>query len=212
MPGLLQSVALGGLEDVVNRALQLDPASNKRLEALNGRRFAIKLQEPELFIAIAVNAGKLRLSGEDNGTFDTRLTGRWTEFARIATADDPAAALINGDVTVEGDTAPLLELRHQLSQLELDWERPLASSFGDIAAHQIGKGLRSGQRWLSQSSRTARRQIEDFLLEESRLLPHPYQAEDFYRQVDDLRTRSERLEARLRRLKQRVADTTNNKA
>lgn len=206
IPGLLQSAALGGLEDAVNRAIALDSNSIQRLTTLNGRRFALQLQEPALFLSLAINNGLLRLSAEDQGPYDTRLEGSWAEFARIARADDPATALINGQVKIHGDTAPLLELRHQLSQLELDWEQPLSVAFGDVVAHQIGNSLRSGQRWLQQSSKNLRRQAEDFLLEESRLVPHPFEAEDFYRQVEDLRTRSERLEARLRSLAQRLSD------
>ena len=56
------------------------------------------------------------------------------EFAAVATAQDPAAALINGNIQVSGDTAPLLALRKLLSELELDWEHPLAEAFGDVAA------------------------------------------------------------------------------
>lgn len=202
---MLRGTALAGLEQAINRALQLDPASARQLASLDGRRFALSLQQPDLFIGIAINAGQLRLIDRDHGDFTTRLSGRWSEFARIASADDPAAALINGDVQVTGDTGPLLELRRILGQLELDWERPLARAFGDVAGHQIGKGLRAGHRWLRSSGANLQRQARDFLLEESRLLPHPYQAEHFYRDVDDLKARSERLEARLRRLAQRAA-------
>ncbi|QQD18960.1 SCP2 sterol-binding domain-containing protein [Spongiibacter nanhainus] len=201
---MLRGTAIAGLEQAINRALQLDPACGRQLQQLDGRRFALSLQQPDLFIGIAIRGEQIGLIESDQGDFTTRLSGRWSEFARIASADDPAAALINGDVQVTGDTGPLLELRGILASLELDWEQPLSRAFGDVAGHQIGKGLRAGHRWLLGSGRNLQRQARDFLLEESRLLPHPYQAEHFYREVDDLKARSERLEARLRRLAQRI--------
>ncbi|MBD2857964.1 SCP2 sterol-binding domain-containing protein [Spongiibacter sp. KMU-158] len=205
---MLQSAALGALEDAINRGITLDSRAPEQLSTLNGKRFALQLQEPEIFLGIAIQSGHIRLNSDSQTKVDTRLSGSWAEFARIASADDPATALINGDITIQGDTAPLLELRNILSQLDLDWERPLANTFGDVVAHQIGSSLRAGQRWALQGAKTLRRQVEDFLLEESRLVPHPYQAEDFFRQIEDLRTRSERLEARLRSLSQRIAQQT----
>ncbi|MAY39448.1 MULTISPECIES: SCP2 sterol-binding domain-containing protein [Spongiibacter] len=203
IPPMLSSAALAGLEDSVNRALRLDPRSAARLLELDGECFALHLQEPDLNLGLSVAGDRLRLMLTPPENPSTALRGRWSEFAAVATASDPAAALINGDIQVSGDTAPLLALRKLLSELELDWEQPLADAFGDVAAHQIGRGLRAGQKWLQNTGRNLRRQLGDFLLEESRLLPHPIQAEAFYRDIDELNARSERLEARIRRLRQK---------
>ncbi|NKI19489.1 hypothetical protein HCU74_18950 [Spongiibacter sp. KMU-166] len=201
---LLSTAALSGLEDAANRALRLDPTTAAKLQQLDGECFALDLQEPDLSLAMAVNGQRLRLMLHAPDKVSTRLRGRWTEFAAVATAKDPAAALINGDIHIAGDTAPLLALRKLLAELEMDWEQPLADTFGDVVAHQIGNGLRAGQRWAKSSGRQLQRQLKDFLLEESRLFPHPLQAEAFYASIDELNSRSERLEARVRRLQQRL--------
>ncbi len=204
IPPILSSAALARLEDVVNRALQLDPSSGAKLAQLDGERFSLELLEPNLSLGLAVNGQQLKLILGAVSKPSTALRGRWSEFAAVATARDPAAALINGDIQVSGDTAPLLALRKLLAELQLDWEQPLAEAFGDIAAHQIGRGLRAGHKWLQHTGKNLRRQLGDFLLEESRLLPHPLQAEALYRDIDELSARSERLEAKLRRLQQRL--------
>lgn len=203
IPPMLSTAALAGLEDSVNRALHLDPRSASRLLVLDGECFALHLCDPDLSLGLSVTGDRLRLMLNPPPNPSTALRGSWREFATVATANDPAAALINGDIQVSGDTAPLLALRKLLAELELDWEQPLADAFGDVAAHQIGRGLRAGHKWLQHTGRNLRRQLGDFLLEESRLLPHPLQAESLYQEIDELNARSERLEARIRRLRQK---------
>ncbi len=204
IPPMISTAALSGLEDAVNRALQLDPSSAAKLAELDGESFALELREPDLNIGLSINGKRLKLGLHAPQSPSTALRGHWRDFAAVASADDPAAALINGNIQVSGDTAPLLALRKLLAELQLDWEHPLAEAFGDVAAHQIGRGLRAGHRWLSGTGKNLRRQLEDFLLEESRLLPHPLQAESMFKDIDDLNARSERLEAKLRRLQQRL--------
>lgn len=210
IPPVLQSAALSSLENLVNKALQLDPATSAKLQDLNGQRFSLELTEPDLNIGIGISGKRLRILGQHNDEVTTRLSGRWSEFAKVATATDPAAALINGDISISGDTGPLLELRKILTELDLDWEQPLADAFGDVAAHQLGKGLRAGQRWLNSTRVNLHRQFREFIVEESQLVPHPCQADDFYSEVDELKVCSERLEAKIRRLQQRIATSNKN--
>jgi ubiquinone biosynthesis protein UbiJ len=210
IPPVLQSAALSSLENLVNKALQLDPATSAKLQDLNGQRFSLELTEPDLNIGIGISGKRLRILGQHNDEVTTRLSGRWSEFAKVATATDPAAALINGDISISGDTGPLLELRKILTELDLDWEQPLADAFGDVAAHQLGKGLRAGQRWLNSTRVNLHRQFREFIVEESQLVPHPCQADDFYSAVDELKVCSERLEAKIRRLQQRIATSNKN--
>lgn len=201
---MISSAALARLEEIINRALQLDPGCAAKLAELDGESFALQLREPDLDIGLGIAGQRLKIDLSTPNSPSTTLCGSWREFAAVATAQDPAAALINGNIQVSGDTAPLLALRKLLSELELDWEHPLAEAFGDVAAHQIGRGLRAGHRWLSSNGENLRRQLQDFLLEESRLLPHPLQAQALFKDIDELSARSERLEAKIRRLQQRL--------
>lgn len=205
MKNALQGFAISQLEDLVNRTLSLDPAAAVKLAALDGCSFALCMREPELTVVVGVSGQRLKLLGTDQEKVTTRLTGTWSDFAAVATADDPGSALINGNVTVSGDTQSLLALRKILASLDLDWEQPLADAFGDVLGHQIGRGLRSGQAWVKTSGRNINRQLEEFLREESRLMPHPVESRQFFDEVDRLRSEADRLEAKIRRLQQRAA-------
>ncbi len=205
-PPALHTAALSALEGLINRALALDPGTRARLRELDGHSFRLDCTSPTLSAIVRIDGDYLELGSRGDADTTTALSGSLAEFSKIALADDPAAALINGDVQVSGDTGPLLELRDMLAGLDIDWEQPLAQLFGDVAAHQIGRGLRAGQRFALQALSQFRRQLGEFIVEESELVPHPLEAEDFYRDVEQLATRGERLEARVQRLAQRLKE------
>ncbi|MGZ8241056.1 MAG: ubiquinone biosynthesis accessory factor UbiJ, partial [Methylobacter sp.] len=71
---------------------------------------------------------------------------------------------------------------------------------GDIIAHQIGQFFRAGQNWAKDSIETFRLNTSEFLQEETRDLPAGPEMDIFYRQVDELRTRFDRLQSRIERL------------
>lgn len=209
MSSSLHGSALGALESLINRALALDPHGNERLQALAGHSFRLQCTQPALDVTLHVTGQGVLLQAGDNTRAGTTLTGSWDEFAKIAVAEDPGAALINGNVRVDGDTARVLALRDALAALELDWEAPLAELVGDVAAHQLGRTLRQTGRWARQAFGALRRQSREFLLEESQWVPHPIEVEDFYREVDELALRTEKLQARLQQLRQRLNSTTD---
>ncbi|AKH70511.1 hypothetical protein IMCC21906_02868 [Spongiibacter sp. IMCC21906] len=195
---------MSSLENLVNRALNLDPATANKLSALEGNRFALSLKEPNLDLVLGIAGQRVQILHGEAEDATSRLSGRWQEFAAIATAEDPGAALINGDVTLTGDTGALLEFRKILAELDLDWERPLADAFGDVAGHQMARGIRSGRSWLASSSHKLNRQLEEFVREESQLIPHPVETQQYFDDIDAVRSHSERLEAKIRRLQQRA--------
>ncbi len=127
-----------------------------------------------------------------------------SDFAELATATDPAAALINGGLALAGDSAPLIELQTLLRELDIDWEAPLVDALGDVAGHQLAQLLRGTARWGRQASASLGRQLEEFIHEEARLSPPRLELEDFFREVQDLELRVERLGSRAARLRKRL--------
>lgn len=198
----LHSAGLAALEAVINRALALDPATRLRLGELSGHVFLLHCTRPELGIYLIPDPDGVRLCGTWEEAADTTLRGSATEFSRLLLADDPANALINGQLELHGDTQALIELQTIAHQLDIDWEAPLANLFGDVVGHQLGRGIRSGLRFGRQALTGLRRQFDEYLLEESELVAPRWQVERFFRDVDQLAMRTERLEARLRKLRQ----------
>ena len=86
----------------------------------------------------------------------------------------------------------------------MDWEAPLVDALGDVAGHQLAQLLRHAFAWGKQASTSLTRQLEEFIHEEARLSPPRLEVEDFYRDVQELGLRVDRLQSRTERLRQRL--------
>ena len=200
----LHTAGIAALETAINAALNLAPESEAALAGLHGKVFALHVTSPVLDVYLRPGPEGMDLMGVYEGEVTTSVRGAAADFAELATAADPAAALINGELEIGGDSAPLLELQRVVSQLDVDWEAPLTGQFGDVAGHQLAELLRGSFRWGRQASTSLARQLGEFIHEEARLSPPRLELEDFYRDVQELTLRAERLQSRIERLRKRV--------
>jgi ubiquinone biosynthesis protein UbiJ len=196
----VHTAAIATLEVAINRALELDPSGSAQLASLEGKIFQFSCLSPELDIYISTDGNRLKLAGYWEGEVTVAIRGNASDFADLATATDPTAALINGNLELKGDSAPLIELQKILANLDMDWEAPLVKAFGDIAGHQLAQALRGLFSWGQQASTSFLRQLEEFIHEEARLAPPRLEVEDFYQDVQQLNQRVDRLQARIRQL------------
>ncbi|MEH6557529.1 MAG: SCP2 sterol-binding domain-containing protein [Oceanicoccus sp.] len=198
----LHTAAIATLETAINKALQLDPSTLIKLNTLQNHVFSLHCTAPEIDLYFIPGENEVRLCGMFDDEADTRLTGSAREFAKLATATDPASALINGELELHGDSQALINLQKILKQLDIDWESSLASIFGDVIGHQMGRTIRRATRFGLQAFKGLKRQIDDYVIEESNMLPPRWQVDRFYNDVDQLAMRTERLQAQLQKLRQ----------
>ncbi len=204
----LHTAGLAALETAINGALGLAPESQAALAPLRGKVFALHCTAPPLDAYLRIGAEGISLMGIYEGEVTTSVRGVASDFAELATADDPAAALINGRLEISGDSSPLVELQRIISQLDIDWEAALTDQFGDVAGHQLAELARGAAGWGRQASGSLARQLGEFIHEEARLSPPRLELEDFYRDVQELTLRTERLQSRLERLRKRLQRLT----
>ncbi|GAB3284905.1 ubiquinone biosynthesis accessory factor UbiJ [Parahaliea aestuarii] len=200
----LHTAALAALEGVINRALALDSRSGEQLGRLEGCVFSLDCTSPPFRAFLLPGVDGVALAGHWDGKVTTAVRGEASDFAELATASDPTATLINGNLTLEGDSAPLIELQKILAGLDLDWEAPLVDTLGDVAGHQLAEAFRGLFSFGRMAHKSLERQLNEFIHEEARLSPPRLELEDFYHDVGALAERSERLEAKLARLRSRI--------
>ena len=197
----MQTAAVAALETAVNRALGLDPVGTRRIGELQGQVFRLECTEPLLDVYLLPRETGVTLASRHDGAVTTAIRGTARDFAELATAEDPAAALINGNIELTGDSGPLMDLQRAIASLQLDWEAPLVDTLGDVVGHQLAEGLRGLFSWGRQASGSISRQLEEFIHEEARIAPCRDEVEDFFQDVEALAQRVERLQARLKRLR-----------
>lgn len=201
---VVKTGAIAALEFVVNRALAQDPASRAQLGAMSGQVFHLQCTRPALDMFLVLHGDRVQLAGHWEGEITAGLQGSGSDYAELLGSSDPGSTLINGAMTVSGNSKALLRLRDIAAHLDIDWEAPLASAFGDVIGHQLGRSLRFGTRLLGDAIGSLRRQVHDYVQEESDWLVPRWQFEQFGADITQAARRTHQLALDVARLQQRV--------
>lgn len=202
--GTLTRPALAATEQLINKALDYDPATQDAIERLDGKVVLIESTLPPLRLFVVHADRKIFLHGHWEAAPDTTLSGSLPALVNMAMqGGGDRLSLANSGVQTRGDEDVLRQVSRLLKRLDIDWEGLLASLVGDIPAHTVGETLRSAFAWAGDSSRRLRRRAQLAMTEEWRLLPSRAEMDQWHREVTLLRQDSERLAARLERLRAR---------
>lgn len=188
-----------GLEAALNQVLRLDPDIPLRLAALEGAVIAVEPEGLGLTFYLWPSAGGVRVTDRCEGEPDTRIRG-----TPLALARQWRGQKTGGDLTVEGDAAVGREFQTILARLEVDWEEQLSRVVGDAAAHQLGRLWRGFRDWGRRASDILLRDGGEYLQQELRALPARPVVEQFLSAVDTVREDTDRLAARIERLRRRL--------
>ena len=207
-PAVIAGVSLA-IETVIAKAVELSPGTQNRLKQLHPLTIEIHCTQPalEMFVSVEEDGG-IQIASYRETKATVSIEGTWRDFSRVATAADPAAALINGDVKISDDTAPLMQLQTIVGDLDIDWEAPIVNAIGPVLGHQLAEVIRAITRTSGTTHRRMKRQLSEFILEEGRLSPPKPELDSFFTAVDDLVLRTDRIESRLKRIKKRAASLT----
>jgi len=206
LPSPLRKLAGRALETALNHTLSLDPDTQTRLAALDGRRVLLHLRGPELALAVSVEDGRLKVGppdADEAGASTLRVAATPGSLLAMALrrGDDGVAP---GQVEIAGDADLARRLQKLAERFAPDFEEAFARTFGDVLGVPIARAVRQA---LAHAKETASHLGEDaaaWLRDEARLALAPGEAEAFLDGVDALREKSERLEARLARLDARL--------
>ena len=198
MPQSLRKLAGRALEAALNHTLSLDPETQQKLAAMNGRRVQLHLRGPEIALAVTVEDGKLRV-------------GPPLEDAQLKVATTPGGLLAMmfrrdedgiapGKVEIAGDAELARRLEKLASKFAPDFEEAFARTFGDVLGVPLARAVRKGLAHARESCAHFTEDAADWVRDEARLALAPGEVETFLDDVDSLRERSERLQSRVQRL------------
>ena len=188
------------LETAINLWLKNDDRSAQRLHSLQDKVVELQIREfPGSLFFYPGNSG-IQILTRYEGTADATISSSIAGLLR-STFQNPEDALFSGGIKIKGDTELSEQFQSLLSDVDFDWEEHLSKVTGDVVAHQVGKAVQQVLRFTSQTTATIGLDITEYLQEEARLLPTRIEIDHHLNQVDDLRSHSERLVARVQRLK-----------
>ncbi len=188
-----------GLEAALNRLVDLDPDTRARLGALDGRALSVDFKSAVPSLRIVVEGDRLRVGPAFDGASALRVAATPGNLLALAFARG-GDGLAPGRIEIAGDAELARRLEQIATRFAPDFDEAFTRVFGDVIGMKIAQGLRRGLAWARTSARTLAQDTAEFLTEEGRDLVAKAEAETFFDEVDGLRERVDRLDARVRRV------------
>lgn len=197
----MPAVIAVGLETAFNRYLRLDPDSLPQWAVLDGAVIAVELDDLGTSFYLLPGTAGVRVIDRYEGEPAVQIRGTLVALARYW-----RGRRVSGDeIAVEGDAAVAREFQAILARMEIDWEEQLSTVIGDVAARQLGNLWRHVRGWGQRVGDILLRDGAEYLQHELRALPPRHAVEQFLSAVDTLREDTDRLTARIERLRRRAA-------
>lgn len=134
---------------------------------------------------------------------DAVISGSPLNLARLA-AGNPEEVIRAGYVSISGDADVAADFQALMEMARPDLEEELAQVTGDVFAHQAGRVVRGISYWATGASRSLGRSVAEYLTEEQRFLVSDTELDEFLNGVDDVAAATDRLEAKLKLLTERL--------
>lgn len=193
-----------GIAASINTYLRLDPDSQNRLAALNGKIIAIEFLPLHFRFQLICDSAHISLIQDETLKTDATVSGTPLQLLSVAIAKSNRQRFFAEDVKIEGDAAVAQQIIALFDEVNIDWEDKLATLIGGVSAHHLGSIFQQfKQRW--QTSQEALTQtINEYLHEEIAIFPPKFALEDFYQDIDTLQMDVDRLEARIHAFKNKL--------
>ncbi len=171
-------------------------AALARYQKLHGRSLAITLRGLGLSLHFSADAeGRLHVHSVSAGEPAVQITAAPLSLLRVLQSKDPAR-LFTPEIQLQGDSRTAQAWTSALQSSDIDWEEHLSHLTGDFIARPLGVAARGLRDWLQKSRATIHADVGEFMREEARLFPDRWEVDEFVADVDALRARLDRAEAR----------------
>jgi ubiquinone biosynthesis protein UbiJ len=199
-PNPLLSRLGSALEIAINRAVALDAGTREKIAKLDGRRIGVELKPLDLALAITVDRDRLRVGPHWEHDRDLNLRASPASLLAFAMRRSDDSVVPPGKVDISGDAELARQFEKIMRDFHPDFEEAFAQTFGDIIGVPIARVVDKAFAWTRDSAKSFALDAAEFVRDESRDAVAKAEADQFFDDVDDLRERADRLDARIRRL------------
>jgi ubiquinone biosynthesis protein UbiJ len=207
---------LASVEALLNRNIEQSAEATAAARRLNGTSLQIDI-DGLASIRAAVSAGRLALMTGGETAADAGISGSPLALFELLKSGMSGAGTMSGAggmnskgraaVQIRGDAEIAGRYRELIAAARPDFEEELSRLVGDVPARRLSQAALAALAWARQTGRTAGENLAEYLQEESRDLVNKPEMEEYLQGVDQAREASDRVEARLARLEQRLKGT-----
>ena len=196
----IKPLLIAALETALNRYMALDNNKEDLLIPLKGKVIALTVQPFNETLYLCPSSDSIQIIDQIPGQPDTTISGSAWALGLMGISAKPMRSVFSGEIKIEGDIQTGKQFQAMFKKLDIDLEGLLAQYTGHDIASKLSQFFRSGQEWGKETIETFKLNTAEFLQEETRDLPAKAEIDIFYHDVDDLRTATDRLQARIARL------------
>lgn len=193
-----ENIFIDNVNKAMNKSLSYDFASVKKLDAFSDKVIKVDLLSTPFEFFIKIVNRKVLLFKSLAVEADTTIRG--TPLALFAmSAEEPIAGIKNVEIFGDANTGQFFA--KWLKNLNPDWEEAWCDLFGDSMGVRVSNVVSGILNFGDKFKNSIIQNTQEYLVEESRDLIAPAEMEDFLDDVDDIKADTERLEQKIKALK-----------
>ncbi|PSU69106.1 hypothetical protein C9J21_10455 [Photobacterium phosphoreum] len=198
----IDAFVTGAVETALNQLIKDDAESQRRLSRLRGKVISVTLNEFGKTLYF-IFSQQIDVLAAYEGDVDCQLALNLAVLPELRQQANLTQLIKADKLSLDGDLQLAQHFSGLLSGLKPDIEEKLSYYSGDIVAHTVVSGVKSGGQFIQQRLRKRQQNLAQTLTEEWKLLPQPLEIAYFSDQVDDLKSDVGCFEARLNQLLER---------
>ncbi|HTM63901.1 MAG TPA: SCP2 sterol-binding domain-containing protein [Gammaproteobacteria bacterium] len=202
----MKSFLPAAIEKALNAYLHADDLSVKRLARMSGKSISIELMPSSISFNCHFHHDKVTVDLKNDFTPVTKIKGTPLQLLSAFIDKERRHQFFADDVSIEGDAEFAQQVINLFDQIHIDVEEHASRYIGDTSAHQLGRLIKGIRKWVTNTGQSFSQDVNDYLHEEAAWFPVKEELRDFFEDIDTIRMDTDRLEARLKRIKAQLND------
>src|SRR3990167_4263786 len=200
-------VVLAMLEQAINAYLKAHSNYQQSLEQLNGKTLGLEIKGLAFRFYFIFTKEKIFLQSTLNEQPDLMITAPPFSLLQLFTKKQAEAVLFSAEVEIKGDVILAQQIKKLFNEVDIDWDYYLSLIVGDIVANESKRFVDNNIERLKNFATNLSNNIVEYIQEEKNILPSKYRAEEFFKEVDALRSETDLLEMKIKRLEKKHGAT-----
>ncbi|AIT10281.1 hypothetical protein LO80_04225 [Candidatus Francisella endociliophora] len=177
--------------------LHLDPQASSLLQPLNGKTISVYITDIDYDISLTVQGNRIYATDEITKNV---LKGKLAYILELVFNKNLQELIIAEKLDYQGSLKDLNEFNKFLNAIDIDLVYKISEMTSPEFAGVISKPFQKAKEYFKTSRQESIIDIKDFLTEEKRILISQNEINIFYKQVQDLKQATDRIEAKLKLL------------
>ncbi|MCF2949214.1 SCP2 sterol-binding domain-containing protein [Paraglaciecola aquimarina] len=201
----LPQLVTSGIELALNKVLLLDPDSQGRLRKLSGRSLQVKVNELPWPLMFSFSSQiDVRIASQDpqDTIADCLIELNLETLPKLKDSSQLTQLIQQKKLNLIGDIYVAQTFSSLMKDLDIDWEEQLAKYTGDVVAHQTFSSTKTLFKKAKFNLEQTAEKLAENLRQPNSVSITQNEMILFSEDVNDLRSHTERLAARIARLEQ----------